>query len=128
MIAQTRNNIILIRYNKADQKDIKGHMLQKLFDQVFISPPLNRLTLDQFVSRIRGNKLGIAQEFQQTTHENHEFNPQVQILHQSVSSNDPRGQQIERPRTEQKQNKGSPPDKFDSMIQTQTAKPVTRKQ
>jgi hypothetical protein len=32
LITQTRRNILLIRYNKADEKDIKGHKMQQLFD------------------------------------------------------------------------------------------------
>jgi serine/threonine protein kinase len=32
LISQTRRNILLLRYNKADEKDIKGHKLQQLLD------------------------------------------------------------------------------------------------
>jgi len=32
LISQTRRNILLIRYKKADEKDIKGHKTQQLFD------------------------------------------------------------------------------------------------
>ena len=106
-ITQTRRNILLIRYKKATGNDLKSHKLQQLFDKVFCTR-VTRCSLDQFNKKISGNKLslGLAKPVQRASNKQKgaraaplmddaddfmDFNPQVQILHQSGSSDENRG-------------------------------------